>query len=46
MDLLEIPIFYKKFIKTSRRVDNIINIDWNNLSDNYKEYVVNLCREM
>lgn len=44
MDLLEIPTFYKKFIKTAKRVDNIINIDWNNLSDNYKEYVVNLCK--
>jgi len=44
MDLLEIPIFYKKFIKTVRRVDNIINIDWNNLSQIYKEYVVNKCK--
>ena len=27
IDLLEIPTFYKKNIKTARRVDNIINID-------------------
>ena len=46
MDLLEIPTFYKKFIKTSKRVDNIINIDWDNLTEEYKEYIVNLCREI
>ena len=46
MDLLEIPTFYKKFIKTARKVDNIINIDWNNLSENYKEYVINKCKEI
>jgi len=46
MDLLEIPTFYKKFIKTAKRVDNIINIDWDNLTEEYKEYIVNLYREI
>ncbi len=45
MDLLEIPTFYKKFIKTEKRVDNIININWDTLSEEYKEYVMSSFRE-
>lgn len=43
LTLIELPHYYKKFMKTAKRVDNIINIDWDKLSDEYQQYIVGLC---
>jgi len=40
---IEKSIAFKKYIKTNKRTNNVININWNNLTDVYKIYLLNEC---
>ena len=35
--------YIKKYIKTNKRTNNVINIKWENLTDVYKTYLINEC---
>lgn len=37
--------YYKKYIKTRRRYKNIIDISWDNLTDEFKMFLIDICNE-
>ena len=42
---LETNMISKKYSKTKKRTDNVINISWENLTDDYKKYLINECKK-
>lgn len=45
-NILESKSIYRKYLKTRKRYENVIDINWDNISDKYKIFLMNHCKEV